>query len=106
MKRTLVLIIYAFSCSAIANTTGYLTGFKVPVQQTFCMSRSLNGDMDTYKKCMLAIEKESFKCDKVTKPAYEELMVTYSNNDNDVTEFMSDIKPISKAHFDCLSSIY
>lgn len=105
MNRTL-LIIFAFSWPVIADTADYLTGFKVPVQQTFCMSRSLNGDMDTYKRCMLTVEKESYKCDKGTKPAYERAMAKYSNYDKDVAEYMNDIKPITKIHFDCLCSLY
>lgn len=94
------------SWSAIADSADYLTGFKIPVQQAFCMSRSLNGDMDTYKQCMLTVEKNSYKCDKATKPDYEKLMEKYNNNDRNVTEFISDLKPITKTHFDCLSSIY
>lgn len=106
MKRTLFILIFILSLPVHAKDTDYLSGFKVPVQQTFCMSRSLNGDMEAYKQCMLAVERESHKCDKATKPLYELIIKKYSNYDKDVTEYMSEMKPITKLHFDCLSEIY
>jgi hypothetical protein len=91
---------------AVAESPDYLTGFKVPVQQTFCISKSANGDMNAYKQCMLAIEKGSYKCDMATKPAYDKLMERYSDYDKDLSKFMDDINPITKIHFDCLNSLY
>ena len=76
------------------------------MQQTFCISKSANGDMNIYKQCMLAIEKGSYKCDKVTKASYDQIIMKYSDYDNGVTDFMKNMKPITKTHFDCLSTLY
>lgn len=94
------------SISAQAETFNYLTNFKIPVQQTFCLSKSPNGDINIYKQCMLAIEKGANKCDVKTKEAYDQMTMQYSNFDKEVTEFMDDIKPITEKHFTCLSTLY
>ena len=105
-KSISIICIYISSGATYAGTADYLTDFKIPVQQTFCISKSPNGDMSSYKQCMLAIEKGSYKCDKVTKAAYDQMILRYIDYDKDVTELMSDMKPITKNHFDCLSALY
>ena len=89
-----------------AVTFDYLTNFKIPVQQTFCLSKSPNGDIKIYKQCMLAIEKDAYKCDTATKESYDQMIIKYSNLDKEVGEFMDDIMPITEKHFTCLNTLY
>lgn len=91
---------------AHAENIDYLLKFKVPVQQTFCISKAPNGDMAVYKECMLSIEKGANKCDKDTKPAYDDLLIKHIANDSGATEYMDEIKPIIKKHFECLNTLY
>jgi hypothetical protein len=99
----IVNIIVGNSAFAAEVTLNYLTDFKIPMQGTYCMGKSSNGDLVTYKKCMLAIEKDVNKCDIETKPIYDH---KFSNYNKDVTEFMDDIKPITEQYFTCLGTIY
>lgn len=105
-KFVVVVSIFVSTNAAYAETADYLTNFKVPVQQTFCISKSANGDMNTYKKCMLAIEKGALKCDKESKEAYDKMLKKYSNFEGEATEFMDDVMPITAKHFDCLNTLY
>jgi len=99
-----------FSVFIIGNAThatevrlNYLTDFKVPMQKAYCMGKASNGDMVIYKKCMLAIDKDAYKCDKETKAIYDHEFINYTK---EATEFMEDIKPLAKQYFNCLSTVY
>ena len=105
--RVLAITVIALATHyAHAQNIDYLLSFKVPVQQTYCISKALNGDMAVYKKCMLSVEKGANKCDKETKPAYDNLLIKHIANDSAATEYMDEIKPIIKKHFDCLRTLY
>ncbi len=101
-----IICICIVSIPVQAVTFDYLTNFKIPVQQTFCLSKSPNGDINIYKQCMLAIEKGAHVCDTVTKGLYDQMIIEYSNFDKEVGEFMNDIKPITEKHFTCLNTLY
>ncbi len=105
IKAFVIISLFIATTIAHAQTLDYLIKFKVPVQQTFCISKAPNGDMDTYKKCMLAIEKGAYKCDKETKPAYDNVFIKHIDNGG-VTEYMDELKPIIEKHFMCLNTLY
>ncbi len=105
--KSIAIICACISTSVThAEAIDYLINFKIPVQQTFCISKSTNGDMSTYKQCMLAIEKGSYECDKITKASYDKMLIKYTEPYKGVTGFMNDMKPITMKHFDCLSRLY
>ena len=89
-----------------AESPDYLISFKVPIQQSFCMTKSLNGDMATYKQCMLKIEKVAHECDAITKPKYDRILSKSREVYPAPSDVFEVIKPITQAHFDCLGSIY
>lgn len=105
-KSFTIFCIITGTAEAIAESSNYLKDFKVPMQQIFCMGKSLNGDMNNYRKCMIAIERGAYKCDKVTKPSYDKIIKKYSNYNKNITEYMSSMEPISKTHFECLKTLY
>jgi len=101
-----IICIFIVTNAASAQAIDYLTKFKIPVQQTFCISKAPNGDMISYKECMLAIEKGAHKCDKETKPSYEQMFIKHVKSDSEAKEYMEEIKPIIEKHFTCLNTLY
>ena len=105
-KSIAIISICISTSNSYAITADYLTNFKIPVQQTFCISKSAGGDMNIYKKCMLAIEKGAYKCDKDAKVAYDQLFKKFSNFGRNASEVMDNLRPITEKHFECLNTLY